>query len=42
MRLEQVAHSGPTQPGSGGAPEGDPNVVDAEFEEVDHRDRKSG
>jgi molecular chaperone DnaK len=41
-RLAEAAHSGPTQPDQGGAPRGDPNVVDAEFEEVDNRSRKTG
>jgi molecular chaperone DnaK len=41
-RLAEAVHSGPTQPDQGSAPRGDPNVVDAEFEEVDKRDRKTG
>jgi molecular chaperone DnaK len=41
-RLAEAVHSASTQHGPGGAPRGDPNVVDAEFEEVDNRDRKTG
>ena len=41
-RLAEAVHSASTQHGPGGAPGGDPNVVDAEFEEVDNRDRKTG
>jgi molecular chaperone DnaK len=41
-RLAEAVHGAPTQPEAGGAPRGDPNVVDAEFEEVDNRDRKTG
>jgi molecular chaperone DnaK len=41
-RLAQAAHSGPTQPDQHSAPDSDPNVVDAEFEEVNKRDRKTG
>jgi molecular chaperone DnaK len=41
-RLAEAVQSASTQPGPGSAPSGDPNVVDAEFEEVDNRDRKTG
>ena len=41
-RLAEAVHGASTQHGPGGAPRGDPNVVDAEFEEVDNRDRKTG
>ena len=41
-RLAEAVHGASTQPAAGGAPRGDPNVVDAEFEEVDSRDRKTG
>jgi molecular chaperone DnaK len=41
-RLSEAVQSASTQPGPGSAPSGDPNVVDAEFEEVDNRDRKTG
>jgi molecular chaperone DnaK len=40
--LAQATQSGPTQPDQHSTSGSDPNVVDAEFEEVDKRDRKTG
>jgi hypothetical protein len=41
MRLGEARAAAGSGPDTGSSPQGDPNVVDAEFEEVDKRDRKA-
>jgi hypothetical protein len=43
MRLAEATHQAAAQAhAGGGGPQSEPGVVDAEFEEVDKRDRKTG
>ena len=41
MRLGEARAAAGSGPDTGSSPQGEPGVVDAEFEEVDKRDRKA-